>query len=125
MPASAFDGSQDTTFEYNCGGATCGNATLIAVIIDTSDGSPPDGAAPKPFEYPPPTQESGRVLCIDLFPAHTSSYTIKKELLKVLPQSWKHARVTIATANSGKGFSPNGTSGGLFAGDGVFGVTHR
>lgn len=134
LPASALDGSSDLQINYSCGASKCASATILAIVIDTSDAPFPDqdpdagedaGPPPTPFDFPNPVNEFSQIMCLDLFPAHDKGFTIKKELLAAVPQTWKHARVLVATLNAGQAISPNGIPGSLFGGEGVFGITHR
>lgn len=126
LPSTALDGTEDLQLNYNCGGAACGQATLVAVLIDTTDSPPsPDGGAQNPFDFPNPTTEFGSLLCIDLFPKNPTGFKVPKEALAYFPKSWKAARVTVATVAAGQGLSKNGIPSSVFAGDGVFGITHK
>lgn len=127
------DGTADFTLNYTCGAGAdagaCGNATLVAVLINTTDFVAPDAGADagptSPFAFGNPQATFGSIVCIDLFATHAAAYAVPKAALAELPTNWTAARVLVATVNAGQGISSDGIPASAFAGAGVFGITHR
>lgn len=120
-----FDGTADLKFEYNCGGQPCGMAGAVAVIIESSDGRGLDASVPSPFYFPQqPAKEFGFIQCLDFLGGNKSSFTIKKEVAKVIPPSWTELRVIVGTVNPAAGqvdFQPIALGSGFAR----VGITHK
>src|SRR5262249_23070969 len=110
---ASIDGSGDLKIEYNCGGGPCLNGSLIGLHLQTSDVAStiaPDAGAEslQEFDYQIPATEFGLMLCLDILPVNSNSFTIKKETLQgTFPTSWKTLFVGVSVINSKQGATPD------------------
>lgn len=121
------DGTADLKLEYSCNGGPCGMAALANIIIESSDGPFADPDAPPQahtFEFPRATGEFGLINCVDFLSFNGSGFTVAKELLALLPPTWKHLRIVVSTVNAATDqVDEQPTTFG--AGFARFGITHR
>lgn len=124
VTGAMIDGSQDLKIEYDCGGAPCGMAAFVNVQIQTSDGRALADAPPNPFDFPQAKGEFGFVNCVDFLGFNGSGFTVAKELLAAIPNTWTDARVVVSTINAATD-QVEGQPTLLGAGYARFGITHR
>lgn len=122
LPANATDGTADLVLNYDCDGASCATATLLGVLVDTTDTAPDPT---NPFDFPPPTVEGGRAICIGFAAASASSFTMAKSLLDALPKTYAAVRTAVIVGNANQSTTDAGTPISLVTGVGRFGVTVR
>jgi hypothetical protein len=104
LTAADVDGSKDLVIEYECGGAPCGMAASVSVVIVSSNARTED--PPHPFYFPgdapgdPFPTEFGLIDCLDILNTNGSKFVVPKEALAQIPASWNDLRVVVGTMNA-------------------------
>ena len=125
LTTAHLDGTADLNVTYSCSGGPCSNplATYVITVIETTDGSDPVPVT-DPFDFPPPKNEFGLIQCFDYVGKNLTGFSVAKEALAALPQTWTDARVTVGTYAATQGqvqLQPTLIAVGFAS----FGVSHR
>jgi hypothetical protein len=136
LTPAQLDGSADLKFTYTCNGGPCQKGMLLIAQIQTTDrvSAPanPDagadaGAAASlaPYDFLPPSSEFGLILCRDLLTQNQNEFTISKEVIAQLPQTWHTAFVQVTIANARRTATSEGQPLNVIAGAGIMGLSRK